>query len=52
MGYGVVDGWNALGDVGRDGTACTANCRPFRSVRRGRLGARRGRDVEEASPKP
>mmetsp|Transcript_3777 Transcript_3777/g.11176 ORF Transcript_3777/g.11176 Transcript_3777/m.11176 type:complete len:712 (-) Transcript_3777:183-2318(-) len=32
MGYGAVDGWNALGDVGRDGTPCTANCRHFRDT--------------------
>ena len=29
MGFAVRDGWNDLGDVGRDGNPCTGNCRPY-----------------------
>ncbi|MHA1681146.1 MAG: hypothetical protein ACTSUE_09065, partial [Promethearchaeota archaeon] len=27
--YANDDGWNSLGNIGKDGTPCTANCRPY-----------------------
>ena len=32
MKHAAKDGWNALGHIGEDGKACTANCRPFRDT--------------------